>query len=392
MVPNDLSHSAEHNPRSTTSEERSPSTSVKMSGTEAYDFIRKCISHRPESKRREALGPVIEAGIDWNTVCHEAARHGIRPLFFHTLERLFGDRIPSSLHNHIQEFQQRNRIHANFLIRELCKIRRRCEESDLPILALKGPVLSRAAYGDIAMRRYVDLDLHIPRERFSELDHLLKEMGYEYPKARKKIAGWRRTLFRALKGQWQFTRAEGAFELDVHTRLMPPGYSLPSNFDLFWERSRMIQLDDDIAVPGLAPEDSVLVLSYHGVKNQWRSLKYVADLAQLLRTETALNWSSLIEHAQKIRATRVLGLGLSLAHGVLDMPIPTEIQKWMPRTPTDEARSVLQSYLRNRDKRSRLDFRKRVQLQLATKDTVADTIRHGAYSMMQHLWSTVLKP
>ena len=363
-----------------------------MSGAEAYDFIRKCISHRPESKRRDALRPVIETGIDWDIVCREAARHGVRPLFFRSLERLFEDCIPPSLHNHIQEFQQRNRIRANFLVRELCKICQLCEERGLPIISLKGPVLSRSAYGDIAMRRYVDLDLHIPRDRFSEFDHLLKGMGYEYPKARKKITGWRRTLFRTLKGQWQFTRAQGAFELDVHTRLMPPGYSLPSDFDPFWERSRMVQLDDDTAVPGLASEDSVLVLSYHGVKNQWRSLKYVADLAQLIRTETTLNWSSLIERAQKIRATRVLGLGLSLAQRVLDMPLPTEIQKWAPRTPTDEVDKMLQSYLRNRDKRSRLDFRKRVKLQLATKDTVADTVRHGTYSVMQHLWSTVLKP
>jgi len=374
------------------SAESQTSACVETSGEEAYEFIRKCLSHRPDSVRRKSLQSLLETDLDWEVVPREAARHGVRPLFFHNLEQVFGDALPSSLRKQTGTIRRKNRIHANFLARELGKICRRCEERGLPILALKGPVLAKVAYGDVAMRRYVDLDVLIPRERFSELDLLLKEIGYEYPKARKRITGWRRNVARALKGQWQFTRAGGAFELDVHTRLMPPGYSFPTDFESFWERSREVQLTDDIAVPGLAPEDAALVLSYHGVKNQWRSLKYVADLAQLLRAEPALDWSLLVEHAQKVRATRVLGLGLSLAHRVLDATLPTKIQKWTPGTPSDEVLGMLQTYLRNRDKRSRLGFRKRVQLQLATKDTAVDTIRYGAYSIMQHLWSTVLKP
>lgn len=363
---------------------------METSGTEAYEFVRACISHGPEAARRETLQSFLEAGGNWEDIFRTATRHSVRPLFGRNLERLLGSGLSPSLRDRIRKSQWRNRIHANFLVQELGKICRLCEEHDLPVLTMKGPVLAQVAYGDIAMRRYVDLDVLIPKERFSEFDHLLRTEGYEYPKALQNIKGWRRTLSHSLSGQWQFSRAAGAFNLDVHTRVMPPGYSFPVDFEPFWERSREIQLRDDVSVRGLSPEDMALVLSYHGVKNQWRSLKYVADLAELV--QFSLNWSSLIERAREIRSTRVLRLGMRLAHDLLDVTFPAEVQKWTRGSPMDDVISMLKDYLRSRDRRRILSFGKRVRLQRATKDTVADQLRYGAYSMMQHFWSTVLKP
>lgn len=365
---------------------------METSGTEAFGFIRACISHRPRAERRKILQSFLEAGLNWEEVFREATRHGVRPLFDCDVQRLLGDELPSSLRNQIRERQQKNRIYAAFLTQELGKVYRLCEEHDLPILTLKGPVLAEVAYGDTTMRRYVDLDVLIPERRFPELDRLLKSSGYEYPEKRKRVTGWRRKMFRALKGQWQYTRAGGAFNLDVHTRIMPPGYSFPADFRPFWERSREVRLNGSIVVQGLAPEDQALMLSYHGVKNYWRSLKYVTDLAQLVRAEPSLDWSVLVKRAWEIRATRTLGLGLSLAHEVLGTSLPSEIQKWIRGKPKDEVRFMLTKYLKNRANRSLLSLDRRVRLQFSTRDTLVDQIRYGAYSAMQHLWSSVLEP
>ncbi len=376
---------------------------MEVSETDAYEFARVCISQLPEAVRRRRLQSLIEGGLDWEAVCREAGRHGIRPLIFRNLEHLLGPQLPSWLQDWIQEHQQKNRIRTNFLVRELGEIRRLCEEHDLPLLALKGPVLAKVAYGDIAMRQYVDLDVLVPSDRFSEFDQLLRDMGYEYPKQRKKIEGWRRALFRSLKGQWQYARAGGAFNLDVHTRVMPPGYAFPADFNPLWERSREIQLSENVTVPGLAPEDAALVLSYHGVKNYWRSLRYVADLAQLVQAEPTLDWSASVTRARQMQGTRVLKLGLLLAHDVLDMALPADVESWVRSAsggiqswgrdvPMDGVRVMLANYLRDRSQQTVLSLVKRIRLQLATKSTLASKIRYGAYSTMQHLWSTLLKP
>lgn len=364
---------------------------MEITGTDTYELVRACISHQPEAARRDALRSYLRAGADWENVLREAARHGVCPLLVHNLEHLLGG-LPSPLCDHVQESRRKRSIHANFLVQELGRIYELCEDNDLPLLTLKGPVLADRAYGGIAMRRYIDLDILIPEGRFSELDRLLRSAGYEYPAKREKLKGWRQTVFRALKGQWQYTRGGGVFNLDVHTRIMPPGYPFPADFWAFWERSEEVQLKGRVVVKGLAPEDQALMLSYHGVKNYWRSLRYVADIAQLVRAESSLNWSALVERARKIRATRTLGLGLSLARDVLDVSLPLEIQRWAQGKSKDEVQSILARYLRNCSEQIVLSLGNRMRLQFSTRDTVIDQFRYGAYSTLRHLWSTVFEP
>lgn len=364
---------------------------VKMSGTDAYEFIRICLSHRTDAARRKALQPFVEAGIDWQLVQREARRHRVLPLLFSVLEDLMREQLPSPVREQSREHRHGIQIQNTFVIEELKRIVQQFEDEDLPILALKGPLLAQTAYGDISLRQSVDLDVLIPEERFSEADRLLREIGYEYANKRKVMTGWRKKLSLYLDGQWEFTRGN-SFALDVHTRLMPPGYSLPVDFRPYWERSRPVQLGESSTVRGLSPEDQVLILAHHGIKNQWRALKYVADIAEVVRTESPLDWETLMERARQVQANRILRLGLSLADDILAADLPPKVQKWARGNPIDDVSLMLQEYLQEPSQGISLPYIERVQLQLATKDTVLGRIRYGLYSATQHIWSTVLKP
>ena len=377
-------------------EEPSPSTiqgprSTEMSGTDAYEFIRTCLSHRTEAARREALQPFIDSGIDWELVQREARRHRVLPLLFHVLENLMGERLPSSLREQGREHRRSVRIQNTFVIQELERIIRRFEEAGLPILTLKGPTLAQTAYGDIDLRRSVDTDVLVPRNRFSDADRLLHEIGYEYAGKRKGTTGWRKKLSFYLDGQWDFVRGN-SFALDVHTRLMPPGYSFPTDFEQVWERSRSVRLGECIMARGLSPEDQILLLTFHGVKNEWRSIRYVTDIAGAIRGKPHLDWSPLLERSQRMNATRVLRLGLYLAHDLLDASLPEDVRKWTREKPLRRMSALVKDHLRNRHQTGVPPYGKRVRLQLATKDTFTDCLRYGAYSVLQHLWSGFLRP
>lgn len=365
---------------------------VEMSGPEAYDFIRTCLSHRPVAARREMARSYLETGVDWTTVRREARRHRVLPFFFRTLDHLLGAQLPDSIRNQIEEDRRGVRIQNTFLSQELGRIAQQFEDATLPLLAMKGPVLAKTAYNDLATRHSVDLDILVPKAKFSEAERVLHNLGYEYAAKRKRLTGWRKRFSLYLDGQWQFTRAGGAFSLDVHTRVMPPGYPFPTSFEPFWKRARKISLSEDVSVWGFAPEDMVLILSYHGIKNQWRALKYVLDLAELIRATPDLDWSAIVERARQMKSTRVLRLGLSLSQEVLEASLPEDIQKWIRSNPMDNTSLMIKKHLEEWDHSPVLPYRKRVQLQLATKDTVASKLRYGAYSTLQHLWSTFLKP
>jgi hypothetical protein len=314
----------------------------------------------------------------------------VLPLLFHVLEEVLGDRLPSSLQDQIHEHRRGVRIQNTFVIQELGRVHRRFEDAGLPLLAMKGPVLAQSAYGDIALRQSVDADVVVPRDRFSEVDHLLGELGYEYAEKRKHMSGWQEALSRYLDGQWEFTRGN-TFTLDVHTRLMPPGYSFPSDFYLFWEQSRAVRLNEDVDVQGFSPEDQVLVLAHHGIKNQWRALRHVIDVAAVIRGK-ALDWDSLRSRSEALNVTRALKLSLYMAHDLLDVSLPSHIGEWSLMKSVKDVAAPMKAYLRNRSRTSELGYADRVQLQLATKDTFASQVRYGAHSVLQHLWSSLLRP
>lgn len=367
----------------------------------AYDVVRACLSRAPAPVRRERVVSFIEEDGEWSDLGREAARHRVWLLLFRRLEALLGERLPPALQNEIRERRQRMRIHATFLARELGRISEAFEDRGLPLLSLKGPVLAHVAYGDIATRRYVDLDVLVPGARFEEADRLLREMGYSDPPGKTGLMGWRRRAARLLAGQWPYVQAQGAFVVDLHSRLLPPSFSFPVAFEAFWDRSVPVELSDGVTARRFSREDMILILAYHGLKNQWRALKHITDLAGLICSEPGPDWDVLIRRARETKATRVLALGLSLARDLLATPLPPEIQNWVQQKSVEETTSLMAEYLRNRDDPSRSTFGQQVesmwhradtQLQLEMKDTVMGQVRHLAYAIVHVFWSAIFKP
>ncbi|WP_263784456.1 nucleotidyltransferase domain-containing protein [Salinibacter grassmerensis] len=361
-----------------------------MSGSDTYEFVQTCLSHRSDAARREAARPFLEAGVDWNAVQRLARQHRVLPLFFRGLEDLLGPELPPPMHEQIQEHRRGVRIRNTFLAQELGRVCRRFDDAGLPLLAMKGPVLAQSAYGDIALRYSVDADVAIPGDQFSEADRLLNDLGYEPAPKRKGMSGWRASLSRYLDGQWEFTRGN-TFTLDVHTRLMPPGYAFSSDFHTFWEQARPVRLADDAVVTGFSPEDRLLVLVHHGIKNQWRALRHVADVAATIRGAD-MDWDALSARAETMNCTRALKLGLHMARGLLDVMLPSRVEERFLDSSTENVFASMKSYLQSRPQQSSLPLTDRVHLQIATKDSLTDQVRYGAHSVLHHLWSGLLRP
>jgi hypothetical protein len=153
-----------------------------------------------------------------------------------------------------------------------------------------------------------------------------------------------------------------------------------------------VTLTTDIAVRGLHPVDHALLLCYHGMKNQWRALKYVADFSGLLRSGPDCTEGALIERARQTNSTRVLALGFLLAHKLLHVSLSKDVQNWISEKPIDDIADQVKRYLDIRAQVSSPSFMSRIQLQLGTKDTLTAQLRYGAYSALRHVWSTVLQP
>jgi hypothetical protein len=69
-----------------------------------------------------------------------------------------------------------------------------------------------------------------------------------------------------------------------------------------------------------------MMLCGHGAKDLWQRLEWVAGIATILKGGERFNWTEVLELARKSKSTRILRVGLWLAHSLLGAPLPEEIR------------------------------------------------------------------
>jgi hypothetical protein len=206
------------------------------------------------------------------------------------------------------------------------------ERGGVEPLALKGPALALAAYGNVALRQFSDLDLLLRRSEAARAVEILLDAGYA-PRAGYGLADLKRA------GTYEITmvRAGELAEVDLHWRLMPLYFSLGLDGEDLWRRAVSVE-SEGAAARTLAPADHLLYLCAHGAKHGWPVLGGICDLAELIRASAlispsappsgpapAIDWDELAARADRARARRALLLGALLAHELLDAPVPAAV-------------------------------------------------------------------
>ena len=90
-----------------------------------------------------------------------------------------------------------------------------------------------------------------------------------------------------------------------------------------WNHLIPVSIDGQM-VRGLVPEDLLIILCVHGYKHAWERLKWVADVAEVLRAQE-LNWKRVFSTATKWKGRRMVLLGLALANRFMEVPLPINI-------------------------------------------------------------------
>lgn len=349
-------------------------------------LVRTCLQAHLTEEHKEQIRRQVVHGPAWEDVIRVATLHRVVPLFLDGLERAAAEHLPDTVQRYAEDVRHRIKIYNALLIQELGRVFDVLREAGIPVLTLKGPALAQVAYGSVHLRRYTDLDVLIPSAYFAEVEEMLSGNGYvPFDKVRA-ITGWKKQLYLSFSRQWPVQRAHGAFRLDVHTALMPPGYAYPVSFQTLWERSTRVALGYGVEVPRLAPEDALHVLCLHGAKNQWRELAYVCDVSKLVST-VALDWGDVVERARDMRGERVLQLGLHLAARVLGAPVPTQVLDALDASAAFEHMAqTLETKLHVGMEPTILPYRERVRLHLLIQDTWTQAARYALYALARRVF------
>jgi len=259
----------------------------------------------------------VQTSLKWSGLLNMAHCHGVVPLLYRNLSAVASDIVPEEPLAQLRKRTQAGALLNRSLAQELIVLCEAFAAHGVPVIPIKGVTLAVSAYGDLALRDFTDLDLLIPQGSLQAAKTVLFSQGYEKgashdrPREPRHDDGpyhvfIKKCALSRVDLQWVMAHQHFAFGLDRHE---------------LWQHQIAVPFENKM-IQGLAPEHLLIVLCVHGTKHAWEHLKWVCDVAELLRAHPGLDWERCLASATKWRCRRMLYMGLSLAHLVLGAPLP----------------------------------------------------------------------
>ena len=293
---------------------------------------------------------LLRKDLDWGYFLRTAGRHGVIPLVYSFLRRNAADCPPGevmdSLRCHAQAVARRSEVFTGELVRLLGLF----ESGGLRPIPVKGPVLGADAYGDVSLREYSDLDILFDKRDVLAAEDILVAQGYAL-KSRRFFEGspdgggpGARAVTSIMEVSLNYDIAlvspDGEVHVELHWRLFP----------WYFSRSHDLIGPLDQPEPGsftgvmvnkLPVDTTIIFLCLHGAKHNWTELRWVCDVAELVRSRPDIAWDSMIRRARAMGSGRSVALGLCLARDLFGSLLPRGVAEFIDRDPAVRAIAAL---------------------------------------------------
>jgi hypothetical protein len=290
-------------------------------------LLRLC-ARPPSTPAMAHLERVVDRGIDWERFHAAAAYHAVLPLAHRALRDGSLHAVPEEALARLWQQTLVNTKRNVLLTRRLRELVAALAAEGVRALPYKGPLLALSAYGNVARRQFIDLDILVSPADVTRCRDLLTKSGYAARSADE-------ALTTDLDGhrELQLTDEAAGVLVELHWRVAPH-WQLPRGFAVefepLWQRAETITVSGT-EIRNLAPDDLLLILCVHATSHQWCRLQMVADLAWLLHSRRDLDTERLRRTATRLGAARMLSLGLALARDVLGASLPRALEDCVPR-------------------------------------------------------------
>ena len=257
---------------------------------------------------REEIARLAESCVDWDAIDAFARRHGLLPLLFRHLPAIAGDRIPRRLYAiwwaECDEIARRN----GRMARELAAIVATLRDRGIEAIPYKGPTLAIAAYGDVALREFLDLDLLLAPSRVHDAVAALSTAGYRSALALSPDAT-RELVMRSRHYEWPLIHEVSGTLVELHWRADP--------------EYRVVDMEN--APSALPPSLLAMMLCLHGTKHFWTRAAWLADIVALADA-ACIDWGWIARESRRLGCARHVALAPLLASRLFGMAPPAAFE------------------------------------------------------------------
>jgi hypothetical protein len=270
----------------------------------------------------EEIREIAARPLDWDFLLTAAAENSVMPLLGRHLPALAGNLVAAEHFERLKAACRASAIRCLSLAGELIKILGEFQSQRILAIPWKGPVLAAQAYGDMAMREYEDLDLIVRQSDLLRAHDAMLRLGFRAKFPWILAGGATRSL---VPGEYNYLDDARRIIVELHTELTLRHFPVTPDLEDFSRRLVSVSLSGH-PVQALSIEDALPVLCVHGAKDFWERISWVADISELVQSGPLLDWDAVWQRAERLKAERMLSLGLALAAGLLDAPMPAEVR------------------------------------------------------------------
>lgn len=264
---------------------------------------------------RVEVEDLVSEAINWELVWRLSKAHGVAPLAYRTLSAICPAAVPAAIHQAFRRHIQVNALFNTVLAKELVAVLDALAAKGVRAIPFKGVTLAQSAYGDLSLRECSDLDLIVDRESIPQARQVLWSQGYQLS----------RQDMRAVNAPGEsfhfFQKKNGIIAIDLQWVMARQHFAFRLDRSGFWDRLKPVHLPGKSAM-GLCSEDLLILLCVHGSKHAWEQLKWICDVAELVRRRPALDWSRVLFQADEWGCQRMVLLGLAMAKNLFDTALP----------------------------------------------------------------------
>lgn len=297
----------------------SPSTTPLVNSEQA--LIIDCIKYYQSNTNEHSIKNRLSVTIDWSYLEGLSAYHGLKPLLCHVLSSdELRKNVPQDVLSNLEKFYKVNSMWSGLLYERLINIIDTMNSNEISVLAIKGPLMAKHLYGDIAMREFLDLDILVDQEHVRKAKDLLIASGYaldlEMPQGFE-------DNYESHSYYYNMVFHQDKMPVDLHWSLIPNEYSFSLATEEVMKSSKLSVVEDrELLV--MKPEHLLIYLCIHGAKHSWTQLNWVADISQLILTND-IDWDFVIDRTKKLQAVSMVYLGILLARDLFCIKIPEKI-------------------------------------------------------------------
>ena len=258
--------------------------------------------------------------IDWEYLFQLARRHSVVPLLYVQLDQHAADLVPAEQLARLKQHYLENSARNTILTAELCRLITLLAGTGIAAIPYKGPVLAQFAYGNVSLRRFVDLDVIVKKTDVLKAREILVNEGYTPTKS---LSYDQQELLLRTQHNMQFSRDNHRLIVELHWEVAPHLFASTVDAESLWQNLTTIDLNGT-QVKTLSAADLLFSLCVHGSRHLWDRLSWICDIAELIARH-GFDWTALLTRAADADSERMFLLGLHLAQQLLDAPLPAEV-------------------------------------------------------------------